>query len=86
MSAFQGGFKRPGIMADLQAIVQKPAETFCSFMQRFCQVSHSIPDMEEAAVISMFSANVCDAKLREKTNTRRLATTNGLYFLADKCA
>jgi hypothetical protein len=73
-------------MGDLQAIVQKPGETLCSFMQRFCQVSHRIPNVEEAAIIAMFSTNVRDAKMWEKTNTRRLSTTNELYTLADQCA
>jgi hypothetical protein len=73
-------------MADLQAFVQKPGEMLRSLMQRFCQVSHSFPDVEEAAVIATFSTNVRDAKMREKTNTCGLATTNELYSLADKCA
>jgi hypothetical protein len=33
VSVFQGGFKCPGTMADLQAIVQKPGEMLRSFMQ-----------------------------------------------------
>jgi hypothetical protein len=32
VSAFHGGFKCPGTIADLQAIVQKPRKTLRSFM------------------------------------------------------
>jgi hypothetical protein len=42
--------------------------------------------VEEAAIIATFSANVCDAKMREKTNTHKLSMTNELYTLMDKCA
>jgi hypothetical protein len=85
VSAFDGRFKCLGTMADLQAIIQKPRGMLHSFMQQFCQVSHSIPDVEEASIIATFFANIRDAKMWEKTNTRRLTMTNELYTLADKC-
>ena len=43
VNAFQGGYKRPGTMNDLYALVQELNEMLCHFMQRFSHVSHNIP-------------------------------------------
>ena len=86
VSAFQGGYKRPGTMNDLHLVIQGPEERMRGFMQRFSQVSHSIPSAAEASMIDAFSRNVRDGKMREKLSTHHVQTAHELYTLADKCA
>lgn len=86
VSAFQGGYKRSGTMAELHTVVQKPGETLRSFVNRFSSLSYSIPEAEAAAIIDTFAINVRDPKMREKLSTHRIRTTQELYALAHKCA
>ena len=65
VNAFQGGYKRPGTMNDLYALVRKSGEMLRHFMQRFSHISHDIPEAVDAAIITAFSANVRDVKMRE---------------------
>ena len=55
VNAFQGGYKRPGTVNDLLALVQRPGETQRSFMQRSCQIAHNVPDADDGAIITAFS-------------------------------
>ena len=86
VGAFQGGYKRPGAVSDLHNLAQKPDETLRKYIQRFCQVQHTIPDVSPDAIIAAFHANVRDPKMREKMNTRAIRSTAELFQLADKCA
>ena len=86
VNTFQGGYKRPGTMNDLYALVQEPNEMLRHFMQRFSHVSHNIPEAPDAAIITAFSANVRDVRMREKLSVRKVRTVNELYALADRCA
>ena len=56
------------------------------FMQRFSHVSHNIPEAPDAAIVTAFSANVRDIRMREKLSVRKVHTVNKLYALADRCA
>jgi hypothetical protein len=84
--AFQGGYKCPGTMNDLHALVQKPEETLRHYMQWIGLISHNILEAQEASIITAFSANVRDTKMRETLSTHRIHTINKLYVLVDKCA
>ena len=86
VGAFQGGYRRPGAVSDLHNLAQKPDETLRKYIQRFCQVQHTIPDVSPDAIIAAFHANVRDPKMREKMSTRAVRSTAELFQLADKCA
>ena len=86
VGAFQGGYKRPGAVSDLHNLAQKPDETLRKYIQRFCQVQHTIPHVSPDAIIAAFHANVRDPKMREKMNTRTIRSTAELFQLGDKCA
>ena len=56
------------------------------FMQRFSHVSHNIPEAPDAAIVTAFSVNVRDVRMREKLSVRKVRTVNELYALAGRCA
>ena len=76
VSAFQGGFKRPGTIIQLHAIVQGKGERLREFMLRFSQVAHTIPEAEDAAIIGAFMMNVRDRKMREEVNMHPVRNTH----------
>ena len=51
---FAGSCPRAGSEADLHAVRQQPGETLQQFIQRFCQVRHTIPRITPASVIVAF--------------------------------
>ena len=73
-------------MNDLHALVQKPGEPLRKLMQRFSHLSHNIPEAPDAAIVTAFSANDRDMKMREKLTTYRVRTINEMYTVANKCA
>ena len=87
IAAFQGGYKRPGTMNDLNLIIQRPGEWLRSLMQRFSQVAHNIPMAQDAALVSTFQRNVRDTCMMEKLGKHNCQTMKAceLYALADKC-
>src|SRR4051812_46372395 len=78
MSAFQGCFKRLGTLSQLHTIVQGKGERLREFMLRFSQVSHTIPEAEDAAIIGAFILNVRDRKMREELNMHPVKNTHEL--------
>ena len=78
VSAFQGGFKRPGTLIQLHAIVQGKGERLREFMLRFLQVANTIPEAEDAAIIGAFMMNVRDRKMREELNMHPVKNTHKL--------
>jgi hypothetical protein len=80
--AFQGGFKRHGMLIQLHAIVKREGERLRDFMMWFSQVAHTIPKAEDAAIIGVFMMNVCDKKMREKLNMHPVRNTHELWALA----
>ena len=73
-------------MNDLHSLVQKPGEMLRQYMQRFNHISYNIPDAEDPCIISTFSANVRDSKMREELSMDRVRTVSELFALADRCA
>jgi hypothetical protein len=80
--AFQGGFKRHGMLIQLHAIVKREGERLRDFMMWFSQVAHTIPKAEDAAIIGVFMMNMCDKKMREKLNMHPVRNTHELWALA----
>ena len=78
VSAFQGGFKHPGTLIQLHAIIQGKGERLREFMLRFSQVDHTIPEAEDAAIIGAFMMNVRDRKMREELNMHPVKNTHEL--------
>jgi len=54
VSNFAGTCSRPGSEADLHAIRQQPDEMLRAFVQHFCQVRNTIPQISPASVIVAF--------------------------------
>lgn len=67
---------------ELHTVVQKPGETLRSFVNRFSNLSYSIPEAEAAAIVNTFAINVCDPNMREKPSTHWIRMTQDLYALA----
>lgn len=86
LGAFHGGFKRPGIMADLHSLVQRPDESLRLFVQRCCAMMNTIPCVKEASVIAIFHQNVRNPRMHEKLAVRDVQTMQELWELANKCA
>jgi hypothetical protein len=68
---------------------QRKDETLRSYMQRFCQIAHTI----RSSVILHFCSGVQDPYMRAKINTQSrysrydpIKTTTELYTMANKCA
>jgi hypothetical protein len=84
---FSATYERPRTKNDLRAVVQRPKETLCKFIQRFSHVRNKIPRITDAEIISAFSAGVTDVRMHEKLIMRyNLASAVELFEQADKCA
>jgi len=86
LANFAGSCPRAGSEADLHAVRQQPNETLRQFVQRFCQVRHTIPQIAPASVIVAFRQGVRDEKMLEKLATREIHDVGDLLALTDKCA
>jgi hypothetical protein len=73
VNAFQGGYKR------LLALSQRPKETLCSFMQRFCQLAHGVVNTSNGKIITAFIARVCDNQCCEELRINESSTVSELY-------
>jgi hypothetical protein len=52
-------------------------------MLRFSQISHTIPEAEDAGIIGAFMMNVHDKKMMEELNMRPIRNTHELWAMAD---
>ena len=83
---FVGTCSHPGTEADLHAIQQQPGEMLRAFVQRFCHIRHTIPQITAPSVILAFRQGVRDEKMLEKLATHNITEVADLLSLADKCS
>ena len=84
---FQGTRDRPPSVSDLCRIKQQQGETLQKYIQRFNNARHKIPKVTEEAIISVFSDDVRDVKMKEELAIHEdLCTSLELFNLATKCA
>ena len=57
---------RPPAGGDLRCIKQQPGETLQKYIQRFNNTPLKIPKVTDEAIISVFSDDVCDNKMKEE--------------------
>jgi hypothetical protein len=65
---------------------QQPGETLRTFIQRFCHVRHTIPQITATSVIVAFRQGVWDERILEKLATHNITEVADLLSLADKCS
>jgi hypothetical protein len=78
VSAFKGGFKCPRTLIQMHSIVQKEGERLPDFMLHFSQIAHTIPEIEDVALIGAFMMNVRDNKMSKELNMCPIRNTNEL--------
>ncbi|GJN20319.1 hypothetical protein PR202_gb07683 [Eleusine coracana subsp. coracana] len=84
---FQVTFDRPGNHWELSRIKQRDREPLRDYIQRFCRVKNTIPNISDAQVIAGFQAGLRDDDLIKKIG--RLDAAGGLmardlFTMADK--
>src|SRR4051812_38567357 len=55
-------------------------------MLRFSQITHTISEAEDAAIIGAFTMNVKDNKMHEEINMHPIKSTHELWELDDICS
>ena len=84
---FQGTRDRPPAAGDLRRVKQQPGEDLQKYIQRFNNTRLKIPKVTDEAIISAFSDDVRDVKMKEELAIHEeLCTSQELFNLATKCA
>ncbi|GJN28213.1 hypothetical protein PR202_gb16311 [Eleusine coracana subsp. coracana] len=63
---FQATFDRPGNHWELSRIKQRDREPLRDYIQRFCRVKNTIPNISDAQVVAVFQAGLRDDDLIKK--------------------
>ncbi|GJN31772.1 hypothetical protein PR202_gb20230 [Eleusine coracana subsp. coracana] len=89
MANFQATFDRPGNHWELGWIKQRDWEPLREYIQRFCRVKNTIPNISDAQVVAAFQGGLHDDDLIKKIGRLDAAgrlSAKELFTMADKYA